>query len=402
MLKIAGQNYTIISSRPSALINFDKDPAVSFLRLMQFSKDDERNYFGRYFGTIGSIRALAPELKKVPMLAFMIKTLAINETITEIKNRADLYERFIDYIFTQQNRPITPDCQRIIVQEELETISFKALNAEAPSIQIIPLNAKYINRDSISSILKYGLVNFILEEGKEFLIFTHTSFQEYLAAKFIDKSDRSDEYIHQIIASQEINKWSETIRFLAGMRGNEIISQILISQAPQPDGEGPLFYLRYRGGLIMNGVKSMIWNQSNRLLSKRNIFFIAELLPEVKNVDMKLYQQIYSDLHTIKNSKRKEKYYDYRDFEISLIYLSRVQGLNDSQIKKNVMDIINCVTIDDKKNLSSIEFDDDFSDLIYDNDSDHLVRLASILSVQRESTRLLQLEAFKEELLINN
>ena len=109
MLRIAGQNKTIISSRPSALFHFDEDSNFTFLRLMQFSKDDEKKYFGEYFALVSSVRALAPELKSIPMLAFMVKTLAIKGNINEIKNRADLYERFIDHILTQQNPCILMD-----------------------------------------------------------------------------------------------------------------------------------------------------------------------------------------------------------------------------------------------------------------------------------------------------
>ena len=174
VMRISSKNYSIISSRPLALIDFDKDSSATFLRLMHFSKDDEGKYFGKYFGTIGSVRALAPELKRVPMLAFMVKTLAINGSIKEVKNRSDLYERFINHIFTQQNIPRTADCQRISVKEELERISIEALNTQPPSIQIIPLDAKYIKRDMIESILKYGLINYIVEEDKDYLSFTHT------------------------------------------------------------------------------------------------------------------------------------------------------------------------------------------------------------------------------------
>jgi len=386
MLRIAGQNKTVISSRPSTLVHFEHDPNFTFLRLMQFSKEDERKYFGKYFGTISSIRALAPELKTVPMLAFMVKTLAINGNICEVRNRADLYERFINHIFTQQN-PITLDGQIIKVKEELEKISFESLNEEIPSIQIIPLDAKYINRDSISSVLKYGLVNFILEDGKNFLYFTHTSFQEYLAAKFIENSDNRDEYIHLIISKasgdkwrrEQFNKWHETIRFLAGIRGNEIISKILdLNQQSEDD---------------------------SLQLPSDILFFAAEILPEVKNIDMAVYEKIYSDLHIVKTSW-KDRYPNVKIFIVSLIYLSRVQGLKDSIIKRNVIDIINCLIEFDEntKKNTFVEniFDDEIFDLIYENDSNRLTKLAQILRVQKLSTRSLHLVAFKEELLRNN
>jgi len=398
MLRIAGQNKAVISSRPSALIFFDKDPNFTFLRLMQFTKDDERKYFGDYFGTISSIRALAPELKTIPMLAFMVKTLAISGKIREVKNRSDLYERFINHILTEQN-PMTLDGQTIRVQEELEKISFESLNGETPYVQIIPISEKYINKDSISIILKYGLVNFILEDGKNFLFFTHTSFQEYLAARFIENSDRRNEYIHLITSSEKIFEWRETIRFLTGMRGNEIISEIIELNPPSEDDSFSIF--KNKGRIIFNNLKSFIrFSSQPKIRSEEILYFVAEILPEVKKIDMNIYQKIYSNLHAVKSSSYP------RIFIISLIYLSKVQELDDKIIKRNLIDIINCLTIYDEKSRKKIEenniFDDEIFDLIYENDSALLIKLASILRVQKISTRSMHLEAFKEELLRNS
>jgi len=253
IFRIAGLNKTIISSRPSALISYADDPSFSFLRLMKFSKDDEKIYFGEYYKIVNPVRALSPELKSIPMLAFMIKTLAIKGSISEIKNRADLYEKFMDHILTQQNR-ITLDGQGIKVREELERISYESLNSKDPAIQIIPLEAKYVNKDSISMVLSYGLVNFILEDGKQFLFFTHTSFQEYFAARFIEKSDQSREIIKRIISEEESIRWQETIRFLTGILGNMIISELLL-QKKHP--EKPLYSVSRKGYLIFQSLQNL-------------------------------------------------------------------------------------------------------------------------------------------------
>ena len=119
------------------------------------------------------------------------------------------------------------DGQSLKVREELEKISFESLHSPSPSIQIIPADVKYIDKNTISSVLKFGLVNLILEDSKQFLFFTHTSFQEYLAAKFIANSDNRFEYIRQITAESEVFQRKEIIRFLAGLLGNKIISEVL-------------------------------------------------------------------------------------------------------------------------------------------------------------------------------
>lgn len=398
MLRIAGQNKVIISSRPSALIKFEEDPSFIFLRLMPFSKEDEIKYFGEYYGTISSVRSLAPELKSVPMLAFMIKVLAMKGKINEVKNRADLYDRFIDHILIQQNRS-TPDGQSLKVQEELEKISFESLHSAIPSIQIIPANATYIDKERISIVLKFGLVNLILEDGKQSLFFTHTSFQEFLAAKFIAKSDRRDKYIQQITSEREILQKREVIRFLAGMLGNIIISDIL---AHKVSSWGPNFIRTKTGDLIFRSIESLSQFIYKPLLPNSNLFLAAEILPEVKKIDITLYQKIYWELHGVRNSKTDKEFYIDNDFVGALIYLSRGQGIPDVEIKKIVVDIINCVTINEvKRVVPKDEGFEELSELINDNDSIFLKNLSPILSIQKDSIRSIKLEVYKEDLLKN-
>lgn len=396
MLRIAGQNKIIISSRPSALVRFDEDSNFTFLRLMQFSKDDEKKYFGEYFVTVSSVRALAPELKSIPMLAFMVKTLAIKGNINEIKNRADLYERFIDHILTQQN-PCTLDGQSLKVREELEKISFESLHSSSPSIQIIPANATYINKDTISSVLKFGLVNLILEDSKQFLFFTHTSFQEYLAAKFLANSNNRCEYIRQITSEREVFQWKEIIRFLAGLLGNEIISEVLSHKVSSLRSK----YSRTRTGeFIFTGIESVSNFFYKPLIPRSNLFIAAEILPEVKNLDIKLHQKIYSELHNVRNANKNNNFYDDSDFIGALIFLSRGQGIPNGEIKKIVVDIINCVTIfEDKKKVAKNEGFEEYSELINDNDPIFLQQLSTILSIHQDSIRSVQLEVFKEEMI---
>ena len=71
------------------------------------------------------------------------------------------------------------------------------------------------------------------------------------------------------------------------------------------------------------------------LIPRSNLFLAAEILPEVKNLDIKLHQKIYSELHNVRNDKKNNSFYNDSDFIGALIFLSRGQGIPDGEIKKN-------------------------------------------------------------------
>jgi len=233
--KIIARNRVIISSRPSAVIPLESERELPFLRLKPFSSEDIKLYFGDDYEQARSISRFAPDLIRVPMLAFMTKTLIREGKTENIFNRADIYARFIDHIiyWHEPNRPLVTDAQLIEgVKKALKRISFDALNLKEPQIQKISINLpviEHLNREfgiSINALTKFGLVNLILETGdvtQHSLFFTHQSFQEFLAAQYISEdSERLEAVINEVWSP----KWREVIKFLAGIRGQEIVEKI--------------------------------------------------------------------------------------------------------------------------------------------------------------------------------
>ena len=137
IFKIITNNRVIISSRPSAVIPLESERELPFLRLKPFSSEDIKLYFGDDYEQARSISRFAPDLIRVPMLAFMLKTLIRKGKAKNIFNRADIYARFLEHVIYQHepNRPLVTNAQLIEgVKKALKRISFDALNLNEPQI----------------------------------------------------------------------------------------------------------------------------------------------------------------------------------------------------------------------------------------------------------------------------
>ena len=135
--KIIARNRVIISSRPSAVIPLESERGLPFLRLKPFSSEDIKLYFGDDYEQARSISRFAPDLIRVPMLAFMVKTLIREGEAKNIFNRADIYAHFLEHVIYQHepNRPLVTNAQLIEgVKKALKRISFDALNLNEPQI----------------------------------------------------------------------------------------------------------------------------------------------------------------------------------------------------------------------------------------------------------------------------
>jgi HEAT repeat protein len=299
---VIGNNRYIISSRPSGVIACQKDPKITFLRLREFSSADEKQYFGNYYDTARSICRFAPWVTKVPMLAFMVRKVIEGQRINEIRNRADLYSQFIHEITEhhdsagQQSADLALEIRGLLAE-----ISFRALNRDQPAIQKIPagLIKKILKGQNIDILTKFGLVN-LIEEGEKFFFFTHQSFQEYLAAKFIDDDENSALYSH-VLNERWNPKWREVIKFLAGIKGDIVIRKIL----EPPDN-----------------------------IIHSNLFLAAEMMSEVKEPDMKLWEKIYDDLKLIQDPVFSEDIIRVKG------YLGRCHGISEAQLKEIIKAIL--------------------------------------------------------------
>lgn len=225
-------NNVIIASRPSAVINLENKKKFVFLRLKPFDTKTQKLYFGEDYKRARELSVNATDLVAIPMLAYMVRTLIEKKEDKDIRNRAGLYERFIDYILKEyrHGRAELSLGLRTKIRQNLSRISYEALTEEAPFIQKIPLEYCLEQPGRLTmepeELTKAGLVNLILESserGNDVLYFTHQSFQEYLAAEWAMKSK---ERIQNILSEMWNPKWKEVIKFLAGILGEDFIRRL--------------------------------------------------------------------------------------------------------------------------------------------------------------------------------
>ena len=222
----------IIASRPTAVTSQERNERITFLWLEPFGTDAQKRYFGEHYKRARELTTNAPDLVSIPMLAHMVRTLIEKKQDKNIKNRAELYRRFVNYVLREYEHEEVKLSREMVIATRsiLEQISYDALAKENPLIQKITTAFCWERvKDSavrIDDLSKYGLVNLIVERStgvEDFLYFTHQSFQEFLAAVWAAKSkDR----IRYILDEMWNPKWREVIKFMAGLLGEEFVMQI--------------------------------------------------------------------------------------------------------------------------------------------------------------------------------
>lgn len=222
----------IIASRPSAVINLEDEKKFAFLRLKTFDTKTQKLYFGKHYRRARELSVNALDLIAIPMLACVVRTLIEEKEDKDVRNRAGLYKRFIDYILKEykHGRAKLPLGLRTKIRQNLSRISYEALAEEEPFIQKIPLEYCFEQPGRLTmepeKLTESGLVDLILESSgrsDDVLYFTHQSFQEYLVAEWAKKSKRRTK---RILDQMWNPKWKEVIKFLAGMLGEEFILRV--------------------------------------------------------------------------------------------------------------------------------------------------------------------------------
>jgi hypothetical protein len=231
LLSSFGKNL-IIASRPFAVISREQDTTVKFLRLKPFSSNAQKSYFGEHYKRACELCRSCPELMAVPMLAYMVRPLIEEGRDENVRNRTDLYNAFIDYVLTQYTHDniVSDEDVETDVREAIADICYRALARKSPHVQKIPVAFchKYAKKHdtSVVKLLKHGLVSLIIDRTRgtdEFIYLSHQSFQEYLAAEW---ASRSESRTQRILDEMWNPKWKETIKFLAGLIGEDFIRQI--------------------------------------------------------------------------------------------------------------------------------------------------------------------------------
>jgi len=281
IFEICSPNSVLISSRPSSVISLESKPEILFLRLTPFSLKQQKQYFAEHFEKARRLSQLAPDLVRIPMLAYMVRVLIKDGKAEGVSNRTSLYQRFMDYIIHKHEPhiPISSDDFQLTedVQETLKHLSFMALSLKEPQIQKIPMGlyTKGNFTTDVAKLTTFGLVNRVLEKGdltQSYLFFKHRSFQEFLAAQYINEHG---EFIDKVLGEMWAPKWKEIIKFLAGMRGQEVIERV------------------YTG--------------KDNIINSR-LFLAAECVAEVEEINERVKGEINTGVRTLANKRQPFKF----------------------------------------------------------------------------------------------
>jgi len=232
------EHNVIIASRPSAVVNLEEENKYKFIRLKSFDQKAQTAYFKKNYDRAKELSQYSTDLIAIPMLAYMVRTLIEGGEDKNVDTRTKLYQKFIEHILMKYKHGKTklPPGLRAQIRMTLGKIAYLALTEKETHIQKIPLSFCYemnllphnLAENDSESLTKSGLVNIVVEQSgftsKDCLYFTHQSFQEYLAAEYVSTNDS---LIDHILAEKWNPKWKETIKFLTGLRGQEIIERIL-------------------------------------------------------------------------------------------------------------------------------------------------------------------------------
>ena len=306
IFEIAFSNLVLISSRPSAVLAMETDPKINFLRLKPFSVEAQKDYFGKSYEEARRLSALACDLTCIPMLAYMVRILIEEGKTKGVFTRTDIYKRFLNHIIYEHDPNMAISVEKFQfahnVKETLKRLSFEALALKEPEIQKIPI--KLVNQyktDSsmkIEDLLRFGLVNIILEKGditQPYLFFTHQSLQEFLAAQYANEHEHA---FKKIIAEIWAPKWKEVIKFLAGLRGEEIIREIY----PDPERDNVIHSRLFLAAECTLEIKKI--SQELREKLENGLRKLMKIIPFEVNATKALEQ--LGEIHKLKSLLRNK------------------------------------------------------------------------------------------------
>ena len=203
---------------------------------MAFQKIDPKDSFA-YLGEasknlkIKDLALYTPELLNVPILLGMIRELSENEILEGLKNRMEIYSAWFRFKLKLAN----PSADENWVEnclDQLSEISYQLMveGRQQRFLDIEPGYEKPVLEGKAVLLCEGSVVPWwegILQQTNRRWEYCHPSFQEFLAGRYLQKSNSWREIVRKNCGDE---KWHEAIKILAGGVSGKELFDILIEE----------------------------------------------------------------------------------------------------------------------------------------------------------------------------
>ncbi|HWP97105.1 MAG TPA: HEAT repeat domain-containing protein [Syntrophomonadaceae bacterium] len=218
IINLGMTNRYLVVMRPTYVNRLHFDEAkVELVRLVPFDDSRIKNYLMEFSDdeNIGNLLKKQRPLMQTPILLKLIKNLAVQKNLVDIKSRFDLYRRFVTHLYKEwenyKKSASYSDWEGVLL--DISKVSYNAMRDRY--LGYIPYRdlSRYLNNDDykIKRLEEWCVTHDIMENGhKSALFYSHQSFQEYFASLelyYLLSMDNHSE--HFVLEHLEYMHWDE-------------------------------------------------------------------------------------------------------------------------------------------------------------------------------------------------
>ncbi|MFH1859935.1 MAG: SUMF1/EgtB/PvdO family nonheme iron enzyme, partial [bacterium] len=221
------KNKIILTTRPIGYEWIKERFEHEYLCILPFDEERIKKYIGENYENtqFKAILDQNKELLSIPILLKMVKTLLVGQKLTGIRSRAELYQKFVSYLFEKwQARMIgtlSADVEAGRIQEDLAQLSYQAMMQNHRGSFPLELGRKCLKDEKrLKDLLLWSVThNLVEKEGEKVIAYTHQSFQEYLAASWLSLQKPAVQKAQIQAMLKNPAHWQEVIRFFFNLLG---------------------------------------------------------------------------------------------------------------------------------------------------------------------------------------
>ncbi|MGB2697340.1 MAG: HEAT repeat domain-containing protein [Candidatus Zixiibacteriota bacterium] len=240
------ENRVVATTRPN-VYDMEKGHLGNYvyLRIREFDEDRWEEYLGKE--KLEALREIVDEeFLSVPILLKLVLEfwLGQDEKMEPVKNRADLYSQMFDKLLKRQphidsakQRPLSNIKNDLCILAHDTLV--KGYLGQFPRDEV---RDKILNEDRLNDLEARRWIFETARKGEE-LAFRHRSFQEYLAAEYLNSFIKTENDLDKLESYLYHPNWEESLRFLAGLLSSKLAEKVVDRILNQAEGK-PLFLYR--------------------------------------------------------------------------------------------------------------------------------------------------------------